>query len=374
MTGACLPSAFMVRFTILKHPETGKLWQVPISYHPSRVELSFLDKPEGRGSRINSLQESPQSNDHGSSPVEVGFASENGQNGLETLQGEENSTLTPGQAQAEVRLTRVPNQSSSNYMIATRSVIDRVMKLKSSQRNNIYPQRWKERFGQQLLKNGHWREDMGPFIQKLMQEKVIRLLAYTAHINESYFSQYDPGKATGWSPFKPGAAVLWLRASQQTGTQADFAKFVAFMVEKYNCTVQDLSWSSDAVLLHDPQRHIVPVFNIRGLLGDAAMKRLDARHSIFGCHALYVLPKQSTSDLVAWIWRLAGYGKEVEDRPQKSKASSRRYPHQESSREPRRRQILGGRFAKHEKPGDGTDAEAVSEEALRKRLSIKRTS
>ena len=328
LTGARLPTAFMTRFTILKHPDTGKLWQVPNSYHPSRVEYSFLDKTDEREVERANLEE----------PAEVSEVDQNPSttepykaDGIESDEpkappGIEHSVPSfDGEARANAKLKRVGGQFSSNYMIATRSIIDQVLKLKPRQRHNIYPHRWQERFGHELVETGHWREDMGHFIQELMQKKVTRLLAYTAHINEHYFSPYKPGKETGMSYFKPGSAVLWLRSSQQAGTQGDFVRFVASMANDHKCVVQAPFNSTDATLLHDPHKPLLPVFNLRSLLGDAAMRRLEARHSMFGCHAIYVHPKQTTADLVAWIWRLAGYGKGAAGDSQKSKISSRSF-------------------------------------------------
>ena len=204
---------------------------------------------------------------------------------------------------------------SGSYMLATRSTMDAVLRLPRKKMPNIFPARWRERYGRELTKDGHWRPDMGLFIHKLIQNKVRRLLAYLERLDSYYVEPLNPDHMSetlrGWTrsenPFKPGMALLWLGPDRPVAADY-FSDFIRVFVEERTCSAEVLDQSGNCVLLYSRQGHTLPVFNLQGLLGDAGVAWLRERASTFQHTEVLVSGKQRTAEFVGWLWRLVGYG------------------------------------------------------------------
>ena len=311
-----MPSSLLVRFTLLRHPETGKYWQLPISYFASPGELGIIDHSEGISARNQNL--SKEDLHEAEERPNILPSAEINQNALGDSQQSiviaNNSTSLDSQDMEAARKlsdTR-PQRLSSNYMIATRGAMDKALKVKASQLSSLYPLRWKDRLGSELLKNGYLREDMGTFIHQLMQKKVKRLLIYTALLGNAYLTLFQTKKHTRKDHFKAGSSILWLRGSKEGESKQDFSAFVNSASKAYDCSVRAVSRSSDVVLLHCHDKPMLPVFNLQSLLNESAIEELKRRYAVFECHVLYVAPKHTTAKLIGWLWRLVGYGAEQE--------------------------------------------------------------
>ena len=339
VTSSRLPSAFLTKFTLLRHPETRKLWQLPDSYHPTRQELAFVDKPVSSSPSTTSRELSTAAPDdtvadldHVDSRTQIANRSDASQTSSQDVE-EVLSDGNTGKSHTNHR------NMSGCYILATRSAMDFTLNVPLKKRGNLYPSRWRERFERELTNNVHWRPDMSPFICKLMQNKVKRQLVYLAKLEKAYVTglsvdkmvQMLKGLTQSKNPFKPGMAVLWI-GSEDVVNEAGFRGFLRSLTQDDCCTMQTLEPALSYAVLQDQQGQVMPTFNLRQLLGKEGTEWLRRCDSEFDHPATHIRGKERTAEVVAWLWRLVGYGSS-EQQEQQDSALDEGYPRSKSDSE-----------------------------------------
>ena len=258
ISGARLPSYFLLGFGIAEHPETAKPWQMPRLSTDSNAEfqneMQALSTDQERN--LASEQETPQL----------------------------------GKAPPTTRkLTRV---LSSSYMVAQHSALDFVSSLKRSSYVQTLPYRW--RMDSQLKINDIvWRKDMSTFVLELMRRKTARLLLYLSRRPAAYVV-----KCNGYEGIKEHhqvGAALWLGDPCWGAAQED------------SDSEANLDLGPPPFAMVDYESHHIPVYNLPSLLGSTHMQRLRESQPTFAGGMAVLKRKHHSIKVLMDLWKLMGY-------------------------------------------------------------------
>ena len=299
---------------MLKHPESNALWQVPISYKPSRIELSFLEpnKTTVDSGTDSTLQLENDEDDFESNNLVESSNADASELATRAERNDQSTSKSDIQKSHPIAEKAKPGRGklAGAYILATRSAIDEVLELKPSKFNHLYPLRWKNYFGRDLVKRGYWREDMGLFIHVLIRRKVKRHLAHLAQL-EQYVHRFTSKKLE----IANGATVLWLDAPTRIGRHERFEEFIQTIVSGHDYISHSVHPTSSSFVLHSAKGKVLSIFNLPSLIGEDGVAWLRDRNAIFReLHTAIIYDKRHTAEAVSWLWRLVNYRSEEDSR------------------------------------------------------------
>ncbi|KAI4260081.1 MAG: hypothetical protein LQ352_000460 [Teloschistes flavicans] len=253
LTGARLPSYFLLDFGLAPHPRTGKPWQMPklaIDCHTASLhETSRLDaNPE--------QQESASS-------------------GTDTDGGAASHSRKPARTVA------------GSHIISQRSSLKLMSSLKYRTVSQSMPLRWKQdgRFKAQEIV---WREDMDTFVLDLMRRKTIKLLKYLSAQPAAYVVACE-GFQDIENKHQPGA-VVWL------GEPRSYS----------NPTTEAEDPPPYAMVEYRSSGHM-PIYNLPALLGPNYLILLRNAGKPFDKTLAVIKKKRNTTEVQLHLWKLMGY-------------------------------------------------------------------
>ncbi|KAL8781549.1 MAG: hypothetical protein Q9203_000234 [Teloschistes exilis] len=253
LTGARLPSYFLLDFGLALHPRTGKPWQMPKLAIDSHT--ASLHKPL-----------------HPDDDLE---------------QGESASSKTDTNDDAASNSRKSPRAVAGSHILSQRSSLKFMSSLKQRTMSQLIPLRWKQdgRFkAQEII----WREDMDTFVLELMRKKIVKLLKYLSSRPAAYITPCE-GFQDIKKKHQPGA-VVWLG---EPGSHS-------------NSIAEAEGPTPYAMVEHRSSRRI-PIYNIPALLGPEYLILLRDAGKSFDKTFAVIKQKRSTLEVQLQLWKLMGY-------------------------------------------------------------------
>ena len=279
LTGARLPSFFLIRFELLAHPETSVPWLIPTGLE-SPVELSRLQSnPKLAG---DSVKSGTRRNDKQSILESVPFPSSPGAYGLARHSIFEK--MTP-------RVLGKRNKNKSNW--------GRLLSLRMRGRYSLEQE------------DVHWRGDMGNFILRLLRLRVVSELVYLAkRTDKGYIKYCSQGLAASILTEHVGS-VLWLNPSK---SRSDYAPVTDNLdhsldhnLEPYWDYMCEPSAYARVFTEGSPARTVV-VYNLPNLLGADHLGKLQEQLEQHQAAEILLLKYcTATVRVQKWLWNLQGH-------------------------------------------------------------------
>jgi hypothetical protein len=344
LTGARLPSNFLLNFGVTKHPTTGTQWHLPkLAIDP--VFRSREDEaPAETSCKVGNADEASETK----SAVDESL--EDGENKNEKLPSQNQCTKTKVPDKPIEKKTRdlplaIPKKvlqeleaeafmanpssrtSSGSYLICSRPAMRLVSSFKSKQRMKLIPLAWKE---DSWLQTGKliWRQDMDTFVLELLRKKAFTLLSMLASKRGNYITCCSGYNSV--SAHRQVAAVLWLGASTPAKITED-PEQLAFPEphtspeevrdapsppssetesETRPTTPQEASPEETnpplyAMIIY--KSHYIPTYNLPKLLGPDYVARLQAFVPCLQGTMAVIKSKPHTLKVQMELWKLMGY-------------------------------------------------------------------
>ena len=264
VTGARLPSYFLLDFGLAPYPKTGKPWEMP----KLSVDADVVAE------RIYSQNEEPAENKAGSKTAQA-------------------SSTDTSNAKGKIVRT-VP----ASYVSCQKLAVGFKSRLTPKSYMQLVPYRWKK---DPRIKASEiiWRKDMDAFVLDLMRRKTTRLLKYLSLKPAAYIVQcngYQEVKAK-----QQAAAALWLG----NPTIQPLNK-IEQIDDKVKFDQDDKSPPPFYAMMEYRSRHI-PVYNLPTLLGPNYLRQLQDSIPTFKGEMAIVKQKYNTTAIQMELWRLMGY-------------------------------------------------------------------
>ncbi|KAL9587507.1 MAG: hypothetical protein Q9212_000209 [Teloschistes hypoglaucus] len=253
LTGARLPSYFLLDFGLALHPRTGKPWQMPkLAIDSHTASLHRTSRPDDDTEQRQSAFSGPDTNND---------AASNGRKSARAVAG--------------------------SHILSQRSSLKLMSSLKHRTMSQLIPLRWKQdgRFkAQEII----WREDMDTFVLDLMRRKIVKLLKYLSSRPAAYIVACE-GFQEIEDKHQPGA-VVWLG---EPGSHS-------------NSTAEAECPTPYAMVEYRSSRRI-PIYNIPALLGPEYLILLRDAGKPFDKTLSVIKQKRSTAEVQLQLWKLMGY-------------------------------------------------------------------
>ena len=304
LTNARLPLAFLVPFTLRRHPDIDEIWEVPISLNETATDRKLLEEL-GLDPRSSDIQDPSQAEND----PERRTDSPEKSNSL-PVAGE---TLSP--------------KLAGSYVISTVAAIAKLAGMNNRSYRSRIPVRWRSVLAPKELQKIFLRSDLPSFILRQMRSRIVSYLRILASKNEdsshlwrcsTYPSKSSEAERTkGEKGLKPGLAVLWLGPLPNSTNKIQFLTSadniaknqrgpITMSFDMFNKDHADEDFYH-TIRLQDEMGQAMPVYNMQLLLGTKGIEQLRAQDKIFQEHALYLSGKNATMVIHSWIWRLCGY-------------------------------------------------------------------
>ncbi|MCJ1382797.1 hypothetical protein MMC17_005910 [Xylographa soralifera] len=281
LTGVRLPCSLFLPLTIQNHPRTRKPWLVPQG-------LGYLAVP-GTGSETTPPMP-PRSYRNAVNPTHSDLGSHT---------SIKQQTASPPSKPTPIRSvhsfvpsspspTLLPSVSSTAYITTQLSALDHIAASKPRFLHRILPFRWKTHLGTSL-QSTVCRDDLSDFVLSRLRERLIQRLLTLADGDDPYFIAYS--KVVNGGPYHMGA-VLWVglpREGQEDSGEGEAESYMTVRVPGTN--------------------RMVPIYNLRALLGMDGLQKLDSRRGGFwrGKEMMGVKARGKALELLAELWRLMVY-------------------------------------------------------------------
>ena len=305
LTASRLPRAFMLPFSLRKHPDTEFPWMVPMSFYPTTEERFYVDRSPG------------------AAPQNEGFVKNNDRSS-EALSHQSSIPTKQLVSQSASRLPqKVKRNLSGCYFLATSGVATKLPRIEHRTRTQCLPTRWKLQFSNAFLNSVVCRKDMDAFLLGLMQIKVIRLLAYVASLDmehvlpwtqETDSSTDDPQEQNyvkDTDP-KPGGCGLWLGPRTQDDSLDEPPETLRVSAAQRGLTLDRTKNDIRGFVFRDAQGRPTTVLDLEHLLSKKQMKWLREQNPLFRKEAVFLQAEDSTLNVMQRLWQLALYVGESE--------------------------------------------------------------
>ncbi|ESZ95957.1 hypothetical protein SBOR_3649 [Sclerotinia borealis F-4128] len=246
VTQLSLPSFFLQEFTVMAHPTTGLPWHVPRS----------LTSP---------FSSNPKLADDDSSP------------------------------------SHTPSLGSTSYVAMRQPLFQSLFK-KGSGYAGAY-----KKFGlpnakslarKRIMLSAVWRSDMDTFLLELMRRRTAEMLKYLCKKDEKYIHQCVNWERVDFSP--QVGCVLWMGQKVASGSGEE--------TEESQEQEQEIPPGEFETRRIGPGgRKLVPVFNMRTMMGKEWVEKMREGNKIFGNQILVVKHKNATKEIQMKLWKLQGY-------------------------------------------------------------------
>ncbi|TGO81507.1 hypothetical protein BPOR_1125g00020 [Botrytis porri] len=243
-TQLSLPSFFLQDFTIMAHPTTSAPWHVPRSLSPH------------------------------SSKVES----------------------------SEQKTSHTPSLGSTTYVAMRQPLIQSFFKTKSGF-TGIYKKfglmQAKSTARKHVVLQATWRSDMDTFLLELMRRRTAELLEYLCG-KKSYIH-----KCANWEEVEfseQTGCVLWMGqklASREEGKQG--------LGQGQEQEQEVPPGEFETKRIGPGGRKVVPVFNLRTMMGEQWIEKIREENRILGNQILVVKHKNATKEIQMRLWKLQGY-------------------------------------------------------------------
>ena len=320
LTGIRMPSFFHNAFCLRRHPQTGKLWHLPITLKLTKEELA---SENARNARDGDLQNQEPTKEEPANEnarnARDGNLQKQPPNSTEIVESGLNDTRAqmhaPVIAKAPMSIsTTTPVSSnkdpqlfhSSSYIISQFPALAYITTLKPRDFSKIIPARWKDTGGIDVNpREIVWREDMDTFTVELMRKRVMHLLGYIGQKEGGMYIQHCVNYKRVEGCHQTGA-VLWLENQEEDSSTGRSPRQPSNPRK-----TSSRSYSSNpppppyATIVYK-SRHI-PLFNLQHLLGDTHLQSLRGLGSPFDGGLAVVKAKRNTVPLMIWLWKLMGF-------------------------------------------------------------------
>lgn len=299
VTGARLPTGFLIRFNLEPHPRTGKLWMMPLGVALSKQEQDQAAK-ENRSIKARGTDDQLDNSTPSANGTTDGRPSQ--YNIAEPAELEPSSSPNPLASSSNLEVPEIKPLSKndpSSYILATFPTLSQIPKLPKRSLNRSNPHRWKERHGAQSL-DIVFRPDMASLILSLLRQKVAHWLGYLASLEQNYLRTLTFPTSPTLKPQDPltdhpqAAAILWLGSPNSQHRALLFGP-----------TSSDRSLF--AIAGHNINGMGVPVFDLATLLGEEVLAGLRQRGHPFSQEAVVVKGKRVPNRGLEAVWKLVGY-------------------------------------------------------------------
>lgn len=271
LTGARLPSYFLLNFGLATHPGTGAKWHLP------RITAEVTADTADEASK-------------------------------ESMDGQhQNPPILKDQASTDQRAgTKLPPRLlSSTYFHASRQALSFASSLGASPSKALIPYRWKDDAAINA-KEIVWREDMSDYVLELLRKGVFKDLRYLVSRPAAYVVACEDWREV--QKYAQIGAVMWLGPDGIHGDDGD--ERARDCGSELECLASS-EWQGQAppaYAMYLYRGHHIPIYNLQTLLGlkyVTSLRELERSHFRKGLAILK--QKNGTSKIHLKLWKLLGY-------------------------------------------------------------------
>ncbi len=345
LTGVRLPSYFLLKFGITRHPITRAQWQLPkLAVDPLVLssEDDSLVKTGTDNKNADKIQEmQPTADECDVSPQTKSTKPETLDESIEkTIEhlAKSHWPIEPASSR-ELKSDWSPpkpitRDAAGSWYICSQPALQHMSTFKTKARLKLIPNAWKEDSGITADKLV-WRQDMDVFVLDLLRKKVFTLLKILASPRGVYITFSSGSKSIGLHTSL--AAVLWLGAKTpgnipesreqlpSSGTSASQEEVVGDVPPLGEAAPsQELNPAGHIAPSHtevnyfestEPppyamikgKNHYIPIYNVPTLLGPEYLARLRGINTSFAGTMAFIKMRKQTVKAQMELWKLMGY-------------------------------------------------------------------
>lgn len=165
----------------------------------------------------------------------------------------------------------------------------------------------------QVMLRTVWRSDMDTFLLELMRRRIASLLEYLCNKDDGYIHRCADWERVDYS--SQVGCVLWMGQKMASGEEGE--------QEQQQEQEQEVPPGEFETRRIGPGgRKMIPVFNLRTMMGKQWVEKMRDKNKIFGNQILVIKHKNSTKSIQMKLWQLQGYvatygGMTTENQPRK---------------------------------------------------------
>ncbi|KAI9646323.1 hypothetical protein NHQ30_005764 [Ciborinia camelliae] len=141
-----------------------------------------------------------------------------------------------------------------------------------------------------------WRTDMDTFVLELLRKRIAELLAYLCKKDNRYVHE-----CSSWEKVEYGAqigCVLWMGQKMASGEEG---------AQEHEQEQETPPGEFETKRIGPGGRKVVPVFNLRTMMGKQWVEKMREGNGIFRNQILVVKHKNATKEIQMRLWKLQGY-------------------------------------------------------------------
>ncbi|KAF7877674.1 hypothetical protein EAF04_001345 [Stromatinia cepivora] len=150
-----------------------------------------------------------------------------------------------------------------------------------------------------------WRSDMDTFLLELMRRRTVELLEYLCRRDNRYIHKCDSWGRVEYS--EQVGCVLWMGQKIVSGEEQPGQE------QEYQQEIPPGEFETKRI--GPGGRKVVPVFNLRTMMGKHWIRKMREGNRIFGNQILVVKHKNATKEMQMRLWKLQGYVATYEGMP-----------------------------------------------------------